>query len=46
MHLAFSVWVYEPALVDEVNAWAKSIGCVGSFFLVAWVPVAAGLTTA
>ena len=32
VHLAFSAGVYEPALVDEVNAWAKSIGCVRSFF--------------
>ena len=32
VHLVFSAGGYEPALVDEVNAWAKSIGCVRSYF--------------
>lgn len=30
--LKFSAGVYEPDLVDEANAWAKSIGCVRSYF--------------
>lgn len=32
VHLLFSAGVYEPCLVDEVNAWAKSIGCTRSYF--------------
>ena len=32
VHLAYSAGVYEPCLVDEVNEWAKSIGCVRSYF--------------
>lgn len=32
VHLLFSAGQYTPALVDEVNAWAKSIGCVRSYF--------------
>lgn len=32
VHLVFSAGVYEPALVDEINAWAKSKGCTHSFF--------------
>ncbi|MGX5662239.1 hypothetical protein [Diaphorobacter nitroreducens] len=32
VHLTFSAGVYEPELVDEVNAWAKSLGCVRSYF--------------
>ena len=32
VHLVYSAGVYEPALVDEVNDWAKSIGCVRSYF--------------
>jgi hypothetical protein len=30
--LKFSAGVYEPELVDEANDWAKSIGCVRSYF--------------
>lgn len=30
--LKFSAGVYEPELVDEVNLWAKSLGCVRSYF--------------
>ena len=30
--LKFSAGVYEPALIDEANNWAKSIGCVRSYF--------------
>ena len=32
VHLVFSAGVYEPALVDEINAWAKSKGCTHSYF--------------
>lgn len=32
VHLVFSSGVYEPELVDAVNAWAKEIGCTHSFF--------------
>lgn len=32
VHLLFSAGVYEPTLVDEVNTWAKGIGCVRSYF--------------
>jgi hypothetical protein len=30
--LKFSAGVYEPDLIDEANAWAKSVGCVKSYF--------------
>jgi hypothetical protein len=30
--LRFSAGVYEPDLIDEANEWAKSIGCVRSYF--------------
>lgn len=30
--LKFSAGVYEPSLIDEANEWAKSIGCVRSYF--------------
>ncbi len=32
VHLVFAAGVYEPPLVDEINTWATSIGCVRSFF--------------
>ncbi len=32
VHLAYSAGVYEPDLVSEVEQWAKSLGCVRSFF--------------
>lgn len=32
VHLVFSAGVYEPALVDEINAWAKGLGCTHSYF--------------
>lgn len=32
VHLVFSAGVYEPELVAEIEQWAKSKGCVKSFF--------------
>ena len=32
VHLVFSAGVYEHELVDEVNTWARSVGCVRSYF--------------
>lgn len=32
VHLVFSAGIYEPDLVTEIEDWARSIGCVRSFF--------------
>lgn len=32
VHLTFSAGVYEPDLIEEIHAWAKSIGCTHAFF--------------
>ena len=32
VHLVYSAGVYEPDLVTEVEQWARSLGCVRSYF--------------
>ncbi|MDE2415252.1 MAG: hypothetical protein KGM60_10885 [Comamonadaceae bacterium] len=40
VHLLFIAGIYEPDIVDEANAWARSLGCVRSYFTgrPGWVP--------
>lgn len=32
IHLAYSAGVYEPRLVDEIEKWARSVGCKSAYF--------------